>query len=253
MGQVGRQYEECLDQRDRQDKECHIRKHVDDLESRGGDEEKRDEGEHCGYRADRDGPHHGACARHRGLKCFLPALSFGRDAVADDHRVVHDDAHHEEEGEDRSQIEREATHSEEDEGTQKGQGNAQGDPGGHAKVKEHDKAQQDQYRAHHRVSDDRRYRVDGIARPVAPDADLDVRRRLVARKPASDVLAHGHDRLLPGRVHANQYCGVSIDPGDDVLVHEPVTNLRNLAHGENRAIEPRDHRNVLELLAELPL
>ena len=101
-----REDEERRNQRDEQDEDRDIGEHVHDLERGRRDEEEWQEGQNRRDGADGERTHHGPRARDRRVERILPLLAFRRDAFADHDGIVHDDAHQEEEAENRAEIER---------------------------------------------------------------------------------------------------------------------------------------------------
>ena len=90
-------------------------------------------------------------------------------------------------------------------------------------------------------------------RPIVPDADLDVLRRLPGREPAPDLVRDVDDRLPFRRPDPHEHRGPAVEFGDDVLVGESVPDPRDVADGHDRPVEPRDERDVRELRAGVAL
>ena len=63
---------------------------------------------------------------------------------------------------------------------------------------------------------------------------------------------HADDRPLLGRIDPHQHRRRAVDPRDDLLVDERIAALRNVAERHGGAVETREERDVLELLAETP-
>ena len=242
--EMGGQDEERLDERHGEDEERDIREHVDQLDDGPGHEEKRHERENRGACADGYRTQHRAGARGGRLGPALAVVAFGDDALADHQGIVHDEADHQEEADQRPEVQRQPGRTEEQQGADERERDADGNPGRRAQVEHQQEQDEDQDRAGQRVSRNRRQPVDGWLRPIVPDADCDTPRRLVACEPAPDVVGQVDDRLPLGRVDANEHDRRAIQLGDEVVVDEPVADLGDVAQPDDGSVQPRDERNV---------
>ena len=158
---VGRQDEERLEQRHRQHEERDIRKYVHQLRGGRGDEEERHEREQRGAGADGYRTHHRPCARRGRRGPALAVVAFGGDALPHDEGVVHDEAHHQEEPDQRRQVQRQARGVEEQQGADERERDADRYPRRGTQVEHQEEQGEDEDRAGQPVSGDRRQPGEG--------------------------------------------------------------------------------------------
>ncbi len=251
--EMRRQDEKGLDQRYGEHEQRDPEKRLDDLKAALRHEQERHECEHGGGDADKDRAGDDPGSGNRRLHGTLSPLAFRRDALADNDRIVDDDADQQEEGEQRPQVQRQARQVEEHQRADERQGNAEGYPEGEAKVEDKEQAHEHQDDADRRVADDIRENVEYRLRRIVPDADFDARRRLVGFEAFPDVGGDFEQRLLPGGFDPDENRRLAVDRRQDALVDEAVADRGDVAQRQDGAVDPGDERYVPELLADLPL
>ena len=147
MRKMSRQNPERLNQRDQQHEKYHKRHHSQHLIALFGNEQKRGERDRRGNHTDHNGRNHPPGPGNRGIQSIFAALSLSHDVFSDDDCVVDHHTDQQKECKDRAKIDGQVRDIEEQQGSDKGNGDSHGDPDCDAKIKDHYQAQQHQNQA----------------------------------------------------------------------------------------------------------
>ena len=175
-----------------------------------------------------------------------------RDALADHHGVIHHDADQDEEREHRTYIEGKVRRPEERQGADEGKGYAERDPERDAEIEHQEETAENQDDADQPVLDQGLVPVCGGLGPIIDDPDFRVFWGIVIGEPGSDGFRHFHDRLVLVPIHTNEDRRPTVEFRHDRLIHESVPYSRDFAKGDDRPVDRRDDRNILEFLTDSP-
>jgi hypothetical protein len=133
VSQVGGQHELGLDEREDQACDHDLTHGPEDLAHGAGHHEHGRERGHRRQHSEDDRHGHALCTDDGALQAVAQALLVGVDVLADDHRVVHEDAEHHDEREQRDDIDRQAEWDEHPEAAEERDRHTEGHPEGDAR------------------------------------------------------------------------------------------------------------------------
>ena len=253
MGQVGRQYEERLDQRDQQHEDHDVGNDPQQLQGARREEQERDEGDDGGQNAHAYGPGHPSRTQNRGIQGVPAPLALGGDVLTDHHRIVHDDADQHEQGENRQHVQGQVRGPEEQQRADERNGDAEGDPEGDAQVEHDHEADEHQHHACESVLHNGQQKVCDWAGAIGPHLDRHVLRHGIVHKGVLDDLHNFASRLADRRVDLNQHGGDAVHSQHQILIDESIVDFSDITEPHDGAIQSRDERDVEELLADAAL
>ena len=249
VGKVRRQNEEHLHQRHGEHGDHHHRHDAQNLAEGAGDEQQRREGRHRRQHADGHRRAHAQAAGDGAVDAAQPALLLCDDVLADHHRVVDDDAEHDNQGEQRHHVEVDVEEVEEQERAQERNRHAHRHPHGEPQVQHHHQEQKHQREAEDAVAQQQAEAALQHFGAVFPDFHVDAGQRLVVREHRLDLRGDGQQVLGLGLLHAHEDAAAVVVGVDQIDIDEPVAHGGDVAQAQDGAVLPSAHHDVLELLA----
>ena len=253
VGKMRRQNEEHLHQRHRQHGDHHHRHHAEYLPEGAGDEQQRRERRHRREHADGHRRPHSQATGDGALDAGEAAFLLGDDVLAHHHGVVHHDAEHDDEREQRHHVEVDVEEVEEQKRAQKRNRHAHRHPHGQAQIQHHHQEQEHQRKAKGPVAQQQAQAALQRLGAVVPHRNVDARLRPIAHQHGLDLGGDGEQILGFGLLHPQEDAAAAVVGVDEIHVREAVAHRGDVAQAQNGAVLPGAQHDVLELVAAHPL
>jgi hypothetical protein len=189
-------------------------------------------------------------------KAALGSLAVLEHVLTHDDGVVDDDAEHQQEREQRDQVDGDVEHRHQHHGAHERDRDAEPDPQGEPELQEQ---RQQQHHEHEALGCIREQQVDAAAqdhRLVAPGAHRDTlgqHRLAVASHPVAHGLGDLERVLVAHAEHLEEHGRFAVEPREQVVIGKPVDHDGDLAQRDTRAVLLAEHHQLLEVRSRVGL